>query len=229
MRRGFTGNQVALAFFPVLDVQRLRQFGGGVVLNRQRNHVGFFTQMTDADFGEFPRDAFVDFPIAFRFPGRVDGGRQRVNKRMHIRGIHVVFFVPGGGRQHDVRIETGARQTEVQRHHQIQFAVEAVISPLHLFRLHAALLAQIQPLNTVLGTQQVLQHVLVAFTGGAQQVGTPDKQVARMVFAVFRLLRRKANRAFFQGFNGVIHRAHASFFRRIGNAQRVGAQLRRRR
>ena len=69
----------------------------------------------------------------------------------------------------------------------------------------------------------------MAFTGGAQQVGTPDKQVTRMVFTVFRLLRRKANRALFQGFDGVIHRRHAGFFRLIGDAQRVNAQLRRRR
>ncbi len=229
MRRGFPWNQVAFAFFPVLNVQRLRQFGGGVVLDRQRYHVGFLTQMTHAHFGELFRDIFVDIPVAFRFPGRVDGGRQRMNKRMHIRGIHVVFFIPGSGRQHDVGVEAGTRQTEVEGHHQIQLAVETVIFPLHFFRLHAALLAEIFALNTVFRTQQVLQHVLVAFTRGAQQVGTPDKQVSRMVFTVFRLLCGKANGTLFQRFDGVIDRRHARFFCRLRNSQRVGAQLRRRR
>ncbi|MNC45958.1 hypothetical protein D3C75_949510 [compost metagenome] len=88
-----------------------------------------------------------------------------MNKRMHVRGIHVVFLVPGRGWQHDIGVETGARQTEVQRHHQIQFAVETVIHPLHFFWLHAALLAEIFTLNTVFSPEQVLQHVLVAFTG----------------------------------------------------------------
>ncbi len=50
-------------------------------------------------------------------------------------------FRTGGGRQHDVGVETGARQTEIEGHHQIQFAVEAVIPPFDFFRLHAALLA----------------------------------------------------------------------------------------
>jgi len=62
-----------------------------------------------------------------------------MNKRMHIRGIHVVFFVPGGGWQHDVGIQTGAGHTEIKRHHQIQFAFAALRLPFDFFRHHAAL------------------------------------------------------------------------------------------
>ncbi len=150
-----------------------------------------------------------------------------MNKRMHIRGIHVVFLIPGRRRQDDIGVEAGARQAEVEGNHQIQLAVEAVIMPLDLFRLHAALLAQIFTLNAVLGTQQVLQHILMAFPGGAKQVRAPDEEVARMVFAILRLLGRKADSALFQRFNGVIHRRHARFFTFRSDAQRVGAQLRR--
>ena len=50
-----------------------------------------------------------------------------------------------------------------------------------------------------------------------------------MVLTVFRLLSGKANGALFQGFDGVVDRRHARFFRLLRNAQRVGAQLRRRR
>lgn len=149
------------------------------MLDRQGHHVGFFTEVAHAHFREFLRDTFMNLPVALRFPGWINGGRQRVNKRMHIRGIHVVFSYRGG-RQYDVGVETGARQTEIEGHHQIQFAVEAVIPPFDFFRLHAALLASLC-LNAVLGTQQVLEHVFMAFTGGAQQVGTPDKQVTRVV------------------------------------------------
>ncbi len=148
-----------------------------------------------------------------------------MNKRMHIRGIHVVFFIPGGGRQHDIGVQAGAGQTEVQGHHQIQLAVQTVIFPLHLFWLHAALLAEIFTLDTVFSAQQILEHVLVAFTGRAEQVGTPDEEVTRVVFTVFRLFRRETNRAFFQGFDGVINRRHACFLRLFRDAQRVGSQL----
>ncbi|MNR11005.1 hypothetical protein D3C85_1272840 [compost metagenome] len=170
MRCSDAWNQIAFAFFPVLHVQRLRQFGGGVALDWQGHVVGFYAKMAHADFGEFLRDAFVDIPVAFRIPRWVNGGRQRMNKRMHIRGIHVVFFVPGRRRQHDVRVQTGTGQTEVQRHHQIQFPVETVVFPLDFFWLHAALFAQVFALNTVVSTQQVLEHIFVAFTGRAQQV-----------------------------------------------------------
>ncbi|VAL70942.1 Uncharacterised protein [Enterobacter kobei] len=65
VRRGHARDQVALAFFPVLHVQRLRQFGSGVVLDWQRHHVGLFAQVPYTDFREFLRDVFVDFPVAF--------------------------------------------------------------------------------------------------------------------------------------------------------------------
>ena len=223
VRCSFTWDQVAFAFFPVFHIQRLRQFSGRVVLDRQRDDVGFFTQMADAHFGEFLRDGFVDFPIAFRFPGRIDRRRQRVNKRMHIRSIHVVFFVPGRRRQNDVGIETGARQTEVQRHHQIQLAFQTVVLPVHFFRLHAALLPQIFALDTVLRPQQVLEHKLMTFTGRTEQVRTPDEQITRVVFTVFRLFRSETDRTLFQGFHRIVHRIHPGFFRFASDSQRVSA------
>jgi hypothetical protein len=38
----------------------------------------------------------------------------------------------------------------------------------------------------------------MALAGGAQQVGAPDKQITRMVFAVIRLFAGKADLAGFQ-------------------------------
>ncbi|MNF16604.1 hypothetical protein D3C80_2196920 [compost metagenome] len=72
---------------------------------------------------------------------------------MHIRGIHVVFFVPGSGRQHDIGVKTGAGHAEIKRHHQIQLAFAAIIQPFHFLGLGAALLAQILTLNAVFGAQ----------------------------------------------------------------------------
>ena len=65
VRRGYARDQVAFPFFPVLHFQRLRQLGGGVVLDWQRHHVCLFAEVPYADFGEFLRDVFVDIPVAF--------------------------------------------------------------------------------------------------------------------------------------------------------------------
>ena len=225
VRCSFARNQVAFTFFPVLNVERLRQFGGRIVLDGQRHNICFHAQMADTHFREFLRDIFIDIPVTFRIPCRVNCGRQRVNKRMHIRGIHVVFLIPGRGWQHDIGVQAGTGQTEVQRHHQIQLAVETIVFPLDFFWLHAALFTEVFALNTVIGTEQIFQHVLMAFTGRSQQVRAPDEQVTRMVFTVFWLFSRKTNRAVLQRFDGVIHRRHARFFRFFRNAQRVSSQL----
>ena len=139
VRSSAARNQVTLAFFPVFHTERLRQFCDGIVLDWQRDEVSFHAEMADADAGELFGDAFVDFPVAFGIPCRINGGGQRMNKRMHIRRIHVVFFIPGCGRQNDVGIQTGAGHTEIKRYHQIQFAFAALRLPFDFLRHHAAL------------------------------------------------------------------------------------------
>jgi hypothetical protein len=49
--------------------------------------------------------------------------RQRVDERVHVAGVEIVLLVPGGGRQHDVRIQAGGGHAEIQGHQQIQLAV----------------------------------------------------------------------------------------------------------
>ena len=87
---------------PVNHIERLGQFARRVMLQRQKHHIGLRVEMADADRRKDVGDLFIDFPVAFGFPGRVDGGGKRVDKRMHIRGVHIVFFIPGGGRQNDI-------------------------------------------------------------------------------------------------------------------------------
>jgi len=65
MRGGAPRDQLTFAFFPVFHTKRLRQFSGGIMLDRQRHHIGFDTQMADAYAGEFFGDTFVDFPVTF--------------------------------------------------------------------------------------------------------------------------------------------------------------------
>ncbi|MNG56471.1 hypothetical protein D3C79_145510 [compost metagenome] len=225
VRRGFTGDQLAFALLPVFHAIRLRQLCRGIVLDRQRHHVGFLAQMPYAHLGEGFGDALVDLPVALGIPGRIDRRRQRVNERMHVRGIHVVFFVPGGSRQHDVRVKAGAGHAEIERHHQIQLAFTAVIPPFHFLRLGSALLAQILALNAVFSAQQVFEHVLMALAGGAQEVGTPDEQVTREVLRVVRLLGGEAKPPRLQRVDGEIYRRLPGGFRLRRQMQRVNAQL----
>ena len=61
---------------------------------------------------------------------------------------------------------------------------------------------------------------------GAQQVGAPDKQVAREVLRIVRVLAGKFERAGLHLFHRILHRVHAHGFRRLGDFQRIGFQLR---
>lgn len=81
---GFIWDQVVFVFFLVFYIQRLCQFSGRVMLDRQCDDVGFFIQMVDVYFGEFFCDGFVDFLVVFCFLGWIDCCRQWVNKWMYI-------------------------------------------------------------------------------------------------------------------------------------------------
>ena len=167
------------------------------MLQRHQYHIGLFIKVADAHFRETFCNVLIDFPIAFRLPGRIDGGGKRVDKRVHIRGVHIVFFIPGGGRQDDIGEQAGTGHTEIEGHQQIELALNRRGLPLDFLRLHVRGGAKLLALNTVIGTEQILEHVLMALTGRSQQVRTPDKQVARVVVAAIRLLGGKANIACF--------------------------------
>ena len=90
-RRGFAGNQLAFAAFPVFDVKGLRHFRRAVVLHWQGYHVGFFAEVAHGEFGEFGGDALVDVPVATRFPAGVNRLREGVDEGVHVRGVDVFF------------------------------------------------------------------------------------------------------------------------------------------
>ncbi len=114
-RHGFAGDQRALAFFPIQHF-RLGQFPRRIVLHGQGDQIGLFAQVSHAYFGERLSNTLVNIPVATRFPGWVGGRGQRVDERVHVRGVEVVFFVPGGRGQHDIRVEAGGGHTEIQGH-----------------------------------------------------------------------------------------------------------------
>ncbi len=147
-----------------------------------------------------------------------------MNKRMHIRGIHIVFLIPGSGRQYDIGEETGAGHAEVERHQQVELAFQRFAAPLQLFRA-ILLVADRFALNAALGAEQIAQHILVPFARGAEQVRAPDKHVARVVAAVVGIFARHAQLAGLQRLDGPRLLGLAGAFRLFGNAQRVDAEL----
>ena len=225
-RHGLAGNGLALALLPVLHID-LSQLGRGVVLMRQGDQVGLFAQMPLGGLGEGLGDTLEDLPVAARLPRRVGGRGQRVDEGVHVGGVEVILLVPGRRGQHDIRVEAGGGHAEVQGHQQVDLALGGIVMPLDLFRLLAAEVAQVLALDTVTGTQQVLEHVLVALAGAAQQVGTPDEHVAREVLGVVRILRGEGELALLELLDGVVLGGHAGGLGGRGQAQRVGTQLRR--
>ena len=99
---GLAGNRLALAFAPVLDLG-LSHFSRGIMHQRYGNDLTYrvgqmgFGQLTDF-FGQ----RFKNIPVASRLPAGRHRFLQRVDKGVHIGGVEIILFVPGGGRQDDV-------------------------------------------------------------------------------------------------------------------------------
>ncbi len=80
------------------------------------------------------------------------------------------FAREGGGRQDNIGEETGTGHAEIQRHQQVEFALNRRGLPLDFLRFYLIAGAQFITLNTAVGPEQVFQHVLMPLTGRSQQV-----------------------------------------------------------
>ena len=56
-----------------------------------------------------------------------------------------------------------------------------IVVPLHFKRLLLTHFAEVLALDAVLGADEMLQEILVALAGGTEEIGAPDKEVARKV------------------------------------------------
>ena len=74
---------------------------------------------------------------------------------MHIRCVQIILFVPAGGRQNDVGIDTGRRHAKIERDQKVEFALRRIIMPDDLLRLLRACFAKILTLNAVLRAEQM--------------------------------------------------------------------------
>ncbi len=167
-RHGLAGDRIDLALLPVLDVEGLGDLAGRVVHDRGEDDVLLDAEHFRRDLREGFGDALVDVPVAARLPDRIDRRRQRVDERMHVGGVEVVLLVPGGGRQHDVRIHAGRGHAEVERDQQVELAFRRLVVPVDFHRLLLAVLAEVLAHHAVLGAEQVFQEIFVPLARRAQ-------------------------------------------------------------
>ncbi len=184
------------------------------------------TQITGRHLLELLRDGLEDFPVRFRLVGRVHRRLQRVDERVHVRGVEIVLFVPAGGRQDDVGIDRRRGHPEVDADQQVELALRRLVMPDGFLRHHAAFLAQVLAHHAVIGTQEVLEEILVSLARRPEQVRAPDEQVARPVFRGVRILAGHFQIAGFQLFGDVVLDLLAGLLRRLRDLQRVGLELR---
>ena len=115
------------------------------------------------DFGEFFGDAFVNFPVGFGLPQRLNRFTQRVNEWVHIGRVQIVFFVPSRSRQNDIGVQTGRGHAEIEHHEQIELAL--------CRRTHGDFLrgdaVRFVAEYRILCAEQIFKEIFVAFAGAA--------------------------------------------------------------
>ena len=78
-----------------------------------------------------------------------------------------------------------------------------------------------------LAAEQMFEEIFVALARRPEQVGTPDKHIARPVCWVVRVIARHFKFARLKRRNDIILGLHPDSFRRLGNIQRIRLELRR--
>ena len=101
--------------------------------------------------------------------------------------------------------------------------------PRDFLRSRAIRFAEVGAEQSMLRAHQVAQHVFVSLARRAEQVRPPQEEVAREVDRIVRIFAGHLQRAVLQFPGAVVAGAHARLRRVLGDLQRVGAQLWRRR
>ena len=180
---------------PVQDpATRLRRLARRVVLQRHGDDVATHTEVGAGQLAEPAADGVEGVEVGARLEGWVDRRAERVHERMHVGGVQVVLLVPGRGREHDVGQQRGAGHPEVQRQQQVELALGWVLVTPGDVAGSAVGRRQVGH-QVVVGSEQVLEEVLVALPRGAQQVRPPQREAARPVLRRVRILDRERERS----------------------------------
>jgi hypothetical protein len=145
--------------------------------------------MGASEVGEPPGDQVEGVEVALRLPRGVDGRGERVDERVHVGGGQVVLLVPGRGGQNDVGEQRRRRHPEVGADEEVEFPFGNVLAPGHVGGSH--LRRRLCRHEVRVGTQQMLEEVLIALARRAQQVGPPKHQGAWPVLGGIDVLDRE--------------------------------------
>ncbi len=160
----------------------------------------------------------------FGLPRRGDRGVERVDEGVHVGRRQVVLLVPGGRRQDDVAEDRAAGHPEVDRGEQVQASLGRLVGPRDVPGSH--LRRRLHRGRRAVGAEQVAQEVLVALGRGAQQVGAPQRQDARVVVLRLGVLHRELQGARLELPGDVRRRLHARGVRVVGEGQRAAVERR---
>ena len=225
---GDAGDRLALALLPVADdAVRVGHRVGGVVGERHGDDVLADAEVGGGELAELLGDGLPGVPVGAGLPRRRDGGVERVHEGVHVGGVEVVLLVPGRGREDDVGEDRGAGLAEVDRHQQVELALGCLVAPRHVDR--ALALGCLGGAHRGVGAEQVLEEVLVALAGGAEQVGPPDRQDPRVVAGRVGVLAGEVEVAGLELLDDVLADRLAGGGRVVAEVERVAVEGRVRR
>ena len=179
-------------------------------------------------FADLLRDGLENVPIVFGFPGGRNSGLHRVDEGVQVGGVQVGLFVPGRGRQDDVRVQRRSVHAEVQIHHQVEFARRRFVAIFHFTDIAFRHLAR-----HFIGVRAeiMFEHVLVSLHARADGVAAPDEPETRPVFGRVGVIHGKAQVAALQLRNDILNDLRFGFrarrFRVFDDLQRTLVELRK--
>ena len=104
---------------PVLPSIGLGQFGWRVFQGWGQHYVFLNAQLTRRKPLERIRQFSKNGPIRACAPNRVHRGLQWMDKRMHVGGVEVSLFVPGGSWQDHIAEERGGIHAKIDGNQQV--------------------------------------------------------------------------------------------------------------
>ena len=229
LRHRLAWDRLNLALLPILDVERLSHLAGRVMQNGNEHDVFLDAKNFRRDLGKLLGDRLVDLPVALALPNRIHRAAQRMDEGVHVGRVEVVLLVPGGRRQNDVGVDAGRGHPEIERDQKIKFSLRRLVVPIDLPRFLTAVFTQVLAHDAVGRAEQVFQEVLVALARRSEEIGPPDKQIARPVLRFVRVFTREAESAGCEPVDDVVLDLLAVGFGRGRDVERILLELRRRR
>ena len=124
-----------------------------------------------------------------------------MNEGVHVSGVEIVLFIPGRGRQHDIRVERRGVHAEVDIDHQVKLALRSLFVPLDVFN---KLFRRFRSDGVGMSPKIVLEKIFMPLGTRHQGVTTPDDPESRPVFRRIGIFDGKFHLLLSQLFDGPV-------------------------